>query len=57
MDDLGMKLEISDVWRLLHRPPAFGHPGLKLLPQTPRSTTLRLKHIEGDGEEGDDEWR
>jgi hypothetical protein len=53
VDDLGIKLEISGVWRLPFRPPASGDPGLKLSPQTPRSATLRLKHVERDSNESD----
>jgi hypothetical protein len=55
VDDLGIKLEISNVWKLPFRPPASGDPGLKLLPQTPRSATLRLAYKGRDSKESDGE--
>jgi len=52
VDESGIKLEISGCWKLPFRPPASGDSGLKLSPQTPRSATLRLKHIDRDSKEG-----
>lgn len=61
-DGSGMKLRVCNYWTLKHwRPPKSGDAKLKLLPQTPRATTLRVEYTKRDDEEdnnnkeGDDE--
>jgi len=54
-DGSGIEIEILDSVRLPFRPPASGDPKLKLLPQTLRSTTLRLGHKNRDSKESDGE--